>query len=110
MNFETGNIFFSIKCESSNVTLTRLDQALKDANIIQNSYLCVAADKPEIKEKLKQACRQEQKVQIARKYCLEEHGGKYYCLKDGKCTIGCLMYQPTIKENPLGVFFFWSWV
>ena len=29
--------------------------------------------------------RQEEQVQIARKYCLEEKKGKYYCLKDGKC-------------------------
>ena len=79
------------------MTLARLDKALTDANIIQNSYLCVTADKLEIKEKLKEACRQEQKVQIARKYCLEEHDGKYYCLKDGKCfghlCKGCIKHE-----------------
>ena len=49
------------------MTLSRLDKALKESSIIQNSYLCVTADKAEIKDKLKEACRQEEKVQIARK-------------------------------------------
>ena len=73
------------KCESLNKTMDRLNKALEEANIIQESYMCVSAKKTEIKEKLKEACRSETRVQIARKYCLEEHNGKYYCLKDGKC-------------------------
>ena len=68
-----------------NKTMDRLNKALEEANIIQESYMCVSAKKTEIKEKLKEACRSETRVQIARKYCLEEHNGKYYCLKDGKC-------------------------
>ena len=36
-------------------------------------------------------------MQIARKYCLEEHDGKYYCLKDGKCfgnmCKGCIKHE-----------------
>lgn len=87
----------SIKCESVNVTLSRLDEALKEAKILQDSYMCVTADKKEIKEKLKEACRKEEPVQIARKFCLEEHEGKYYCLKDGKCfgnlCKGCIKHE-----------------
>ncbi len=88
---------FSIGCESSNETLARLDKALKAANILKESHLCVTSDKAEIKDKLKEACRREERVQIARKYCLEEHGGKYYCLKDGKCfgnlCKGCIKHE-----------------
>ena len=93
--------FRSIHCEHNNVTLIRLDQALKESSIIQNSHLCVTADKSEIKEKLKEACRQEEKVQIARQYCLEEHEGKYYCLKDGKCfghlCKGCIKHECEVQ-------------
>ena len=85
------------KCESYNTTLERLNKALEDADIVQESYMCVTAQKSEIKEKLKEACRREMRVQIARKYCLEEHSGKYYCLKDGKCfgqlCRGCVKHE-----------------
>ena len=91
----------SIHCEHNNVTLIRLDEALKESSIIQNSHLCVTAEKSEIKEKLKEACRKEEKVQIARQYCLEEHEGKYYCLKDGKCfghlCKGCIKHECEVK-------------
>ena len=48
---------FSINCEPVNVTLSRLDDALDDAGILDESYMCVASDKTTIKEKLKEACR-----------------------------------------------------
>ena len=77
--------------------MERLNKALEDADIVQESYMCVTAQKSEIKEKLKEACRREMRVQIARKYCLEEHHGKYYCLKDGKCfgqlCRGCVKHE-----------------
>jgi hypothetical protein len=57
------------------VTLERLDKALNDSGIIQNSYKCVEADKTNIKDELREACRKETLVQIAWKYCLEEQGG-----------------------------------
>lgn len=92
---------YSIHCESSNTTLKRLDEALMQAGILQESFICVTADKEEIKEKLKQACRREEPVQIARKFCLEEKQGKYYCLKDGKCfgnlCKGCIKHECQIK-------------
>ena len=74
-----------------------MNKALEEADIVQESYMCVTAQKSEIKEKLKEACRREMRVQIARKYCLEEHSGKYYCLKDGKCfgqlCRGCVKHE-----------------
>ena len=27
-----------------------------------------------------------------------------------QCRVGCLTPQPTVKEKPLGVFFYWVWV
>jgi len=93
----------NIDCESSNVTLARLDDALREAGILDESYMCVTAEKNEIKEKLKEACRQEEQVQIARKYCLEEKKGKYYCLKDGKCfgnmCKGCIKHECEINDK-----------
>ena len=53
----TKLLHFSIDCESSNVTLARLDDALREAGILEESYMCVTAEKNEIKEKLKEACR-----------------------------------------------------
>ena len=89
--------------------MDRLNKALEEANIIQESYMCVSAKKTEIKEKLKEACRSETRVQIARKYCLEEHNGKYYCLKDGKCfgqlCRGCVKASQICGLTPIALFF-----
>ena len=43
-------------------------------------------------------CRQEKRVLIAKKYCLEEHQGKSFnCLKEGKCSgnlcKGCIKHE-----------------
>jgi hypothetical protein len=39
------------------VTLSRLDDALEDAGILDESYICITSNKTTIKDKLKEACR-----------------------------------------------------
>ena len=43
---------------------------------------------------LKKACATEDKVFVARKFCIEKIKGKYFCVKEGRClgTLckGCL--------------------
>jgi len=88
----------SIDCEHKNVTMARINKRLKDKGITVGSYKCVTASMKEIKEKMKMACRQEKRVLIAKKYCLEEHQGKSFnCLKEGKCSgnlcKGCIKHE-----------------
>jgi len=42
----------------------------------ESSGLCVEGEKDDIKDKLKDLCRTDLKVQVARKYCMEEKKGK----------------------------------
>jgi hypothetical protein len=42
----------------------------------ESSGICIEGEKDDIKDKLKDLCRTDLKVQVARKYCMEEKKGK----------------------------------
>ncbi len=74
--------------------MRRLNKEFTNAS---TSGICVTAPREEIKEKLKQTCASEDKVFVARKYCVEEKDGQYFCVKEGKCfgdiCKGCLKHE-----------------
>ncbi len=59
------------------------------------------AKRSEIKDKLKALCKSQDAVFIARKFCIEQKKGKYFCVKDGKCfgdeCKGCIKHECQVK-------------
>ena len=84
-------------CESTQDTQHRLDQELQTEIGNSSSGICVEADRMSIKDKLKELCSKEDRVFVARKYCIEERKGQYFCVKDGKCfgkqCKGCIKHE-----------------
>ena len=71
----------------------------KEFNTTQRASVCVNSSKgqADIKRKLTDACSADDRVDIAKKFCIEERKGTYFCLKDGKCIgdecMGCIRHE-----------------
>lgn len=94
----------AITCESEEKTKDRLNEEIKAEMGEDSSGICVNVTKEtgsdpgdKLKVKLKELCSTQDRVFVARKFCLEEKKGKYFCVKDGKCLarycIGCLKHE-----------------
>ena len=86
----------SIKCEKKEITQSRLNEEFAE-EVGETSGICTDVSKDRIKERLKEMCSTEDKVFIARKFCIEEKNGAYFCVKDGKCfgdqCKGCIKHE-----------------
>ena len=47
--------------------------------------ICVDVDRDQIKQRLNEVCKTRDEVFVARKFCMEETGGAYFCVKNGHC-------------------------
>ena len=90
----------SIKCESAEDTKSRLNEEF-DREVGVTSGICAEMSRDEIKQKMKELCKTEDRVFIARKYCMEEKNGQYFCVKDGKCLgkacKGCIKHECEVE-------------
>ena len=71
----------------------------RDFNTSGHTSVCVSSTEgqEDIKKKLTEACSADDRVHIAKRYCIEERNGAYFCLKDGKCIgrhcMGCVRHE-----------------
>ena len=101
----------SIKCESKEETKRHLKDLYADMHD-DNRGLCSSfTDSTEAwKNELKKMCSNDDRIHIARKYCLEEKKGeKYFCLKIGECRgkrdetcIGCIAHECVMEGQEEG--------
>ena len=101
----------SIQCESKDETKQRLKELYADMHT-DNRGLCSSfTDSSEAWNKeLKKMCSNDDRVHIARKYCLEEKKGeKYFCLKVGECRgerdktcLGCIAHECVMEGQDEG--------
>jgi len=78
----------SVKCEDAAETKTRLKAEFAEnvgTDGEGSDSLCVDVERERIKAELEEICRTRDEVLIARKYCLEEMRGSYFCVKNGHC-------------------------
>jgi len=101
----------SITCESKRETKRRLEDLYADMKR-DNRGLCSSfTDSSEgWNKKLKKMCSEDDRIHIARKYCLEEKKGeKYFCLKVGECRgerektcLGCIAHECVMEGEDEG--------
>lgn len=94
----------SVKCESATKTKARLEEEFNNENDEEESSgICLEVPRDDIKARLKEECKTNDEVFVARKYCTEEKEGSYFCVKDGKCfgahCKGCLKHECEIAGN-----------
>lgn len=92
----------SIKCESKEETKRHLKDLYADMHDDTRGLCSSFTDSTEAwKTELKRMCSNDDRIHIARKFCLEERRGeKYFCLKIGECRgkrdetcIGCIAHE-----------------
>ncbi len=103
----------SIACESAETVRDRLNGefasfpgktlVVENNNMTHGSPLCVEASRDKIKSKLAEVCSTRDEVFVARKYCMEELGGAYFCVKNGHCfgrlCKGCIHHECEDDQN-----------
>ena len=99
------------KCETKEETKKRLEELFAKMRK-DNRGLCSPFTDSEdgFKTELKRICAKEERIHIARKYCLEEKKGeKYFCLKMGECKgkrtktcLGCIAHECVMEGEDEG--------
>ena len=99
------------KCESKDETKRRLEKHFSKMKQDSRGLCSPFTDSEEkFKSELKNICTNNDKVHIARKFCLEEQKGeKYFCLKVGECKgkktktcFGCIAHECVMKGEDEG--------
>ena len=101
----------SVKCESKSETKRRLKELYADMER-DNRGLCSSfTDSSQgWSNELKKMCSEDDRIHIARKFCLEEKKGeKYFCLKVGECRgerektcLGCIAHECVMEGEDEG--------
>ncbi len=92
----------SIRCEAASKTRTRLNAEF-ESKIGDSTGICVDVTRDQIKPRLNEVCKSRDEVFVARKYCMEDMKGAYFCVKNGHCfgqqCKGCIKHECEAGKN-----------